>query len=126
MLLMQLNHDDGSYSSIPEKSDTYPKIKNYKFERTKRILFPFFLLSICLFSAAYFYSNNTDPVKKFTDLQVNVFKSSVDRKSTMDKDGPVTFLDRQNLDCGPVDVIHIYYTTNHIIFTVIYSIVYFV
>ena len=46
-------------------------------------------------------------MKKFTDLQVNVFKSSVDRKSTMDKDGPVTFLDRQNLDCGPVNVIHI-------------------
>ena len=123
---MQLNHDDGSYSIIPEESDTYPLIKKYKIERTKIILFPFFLLSICLFLAAYFYSNNTKSAKNFTDLQINVFKSSVDRKSTMNKDGPVTFLDRQNLDCGPVDVIHIYYTTNHIIFTVIYSIVYFV
>jgi hypothetical protein len=44
------------------------------------------------------------PLAHFMDLQINAFEDAtvIDRKTGADRDGPISFLDRQNLDCGPV------------------------
>lgn len=94
-----------------ESREMYGGVLPSSFEREKTHRSKFLLLTLIptlsfLLYCIYYSqppSSNEKIYQQPLDFQVNVFNGGDTRHTANDKDGNIMFLDRHNIDCGPIE-----------------------